>query len=188
MDRRDPTGRTRRRVGGLGLAGAVIGLAAAIAGCGGSSHHTGSTAASTSATVSAPRPSTSTSAQRATGGPSPATSSPRITLLSPTGNTSIAAIAEVVKQGGKQAIAIVGHGLPSNTKHDAYAVWVYNSPRDAALLGFVNPAVGKDGRIETTGPLPANAAHFKQLVITIETTDSPGQPGRVVLRGRLTGV
>jgi hypothetical protein len=48
--------------------------------------------------------------------------------------------------------------------------------------------VGKNGRLETTGPLPANAAHFKQLVVTIETTDSPAQPGRVVLRGRLTGV
>jgi hypothetical protein len=48
--------------------------------------------------------------------------------------------------------------------------------------------VGKDGRLETTGPLPANAAHFKQLLITVETTDNPGQPGRVILRGRLTGV
>lgn len=165
-----------------------MGLAAAIGGCGGSSHHTGSTAASTTAPVTAPRASSLPSAQRTTGASAPVTPAPRINLLSPSGSRSIAAIAELVKQGGKEAIAIVGHGLPPNTKHDAYAVWVYNAPGDAALLGFVNPGVGKDGRLETTGPLPANAAHFKQLLITVETTDNPGQPGRVILRGRLTGV
>jgi hypothetical protein len=100
----------------------------------------------------------------------------------------MAAIAEVVKQGGKAAIAIVGHGLPPNTKHNAYAVWLYNAPGDAALLGFVNPGVGKDGRVETTGPLPSNAVHFKRLLITVETTANPQQPGQVILRGNLTGV
>jgi hypothetical protein len=100
----------------------------------------------------------------------------------------MAAIAEIVKQSGKSAIAIVGHGLPANTKRNAYAVWLYSAPSDAALLGFVNPGVGKNGRLETTGPLPSNAAHFKQLLITIETTSSPTQPGQVILRGKLTGV
>jgi hypothetical protein len=187
-DRRDQNGRKRRRFAGLRVVGAVIGLAATIAGCGGSSHHTGSTAASAPATVSAPQPSTSTSAHSTSGGSTPATAAPKINLLSANGNKSIAAIAEVVKQGGKEAIAIVGHGLPPNTKHDAYAVWLYNAPRDAVLLGFVNPGVGKNGRLETTGPLPANAAHFKQLLITIETTATPRQPGRAILRGKLTGV
>ena len=98
------------------------------------------------------------------------------------------AVVEVVKQGNKSAIAIVGHGLPANTKHNAYAVWLYNTSRDAVLLGFVNPGVGKDGRLETTGPLPTNASHFKQLLITIETTSSPTQPGQVVLQGKVTGV
>ena len=98
------------------------------------------------------------------------------------------AVVEVVKQGNKSAVAIVGHGLPANTKHNAYAVWLYNTSRDAVLLGFVNPGVGKDGRLETTGPLPTNASHFKHLVITIETTSSPTQPGQVVLQGKVTGV
>ena len=98
------------------------------------------------------------------------------------------AVVEVVKQGNKSAIAIVGHGLPANTKHNAYAIWLYNRPGDAVRLGFVNPGVGKDGRLETTGPLPPNAAHFKQLRITIETTANPQQPGPVILRGNLTSV
>ena len=94
----------------------------------------------------------------------------------------------MVKQGNKAAIAIVGHGLPPNTKHNAYAVWVYNARNDAVLLGFVNPGVGKNGRLETTGPLPANPAHFRQLLITTETTVEPKQPGQVILQGNLTGV
>ena len=94
----------------------------------------------------------------------------------------------MVKQGGKAAIAIVGHGLPPNTKHNAYAVWLYNAPAHAVLLGFVNPGVGKDGRLETTGPLPSNAAHFKQLLITVETVVKPQQPGQVILHGNLAGV
>lgn len=186
-DLRDQSGHRRRRVAGLGAAGAIIALATTVAGCGGSSRHTGSTAASATTPVTAPPASTSSSAQRTTSATTAASPAPRIKLVSPSGDKSIAAIAEVVKQGGKEAIAIVGHGLPPNTKHDAYAVWLYNAPRDAALLGFVNPGVGKNGRLETTGPLPANAAHFRQLLITVETTDAPGQPGRVVLRGKLTG-
>jgi hypothetical protein len=100
----------------------------------------------------------------------------------------MSAIAEVVKQGSNSAIAIVGHGLPPNTKHNAYAVWLYNASDDAALLGFVNPGVGKDGRLETTGPLPKNAVHFKQLLITIETTEAPQHPGQAVLHGKLAGL
>lgn len=183
-------GRKRRRVAGLRVAGAVIGAAAAIAGCGGSSHPTGATAApnSATATATAPHATASTTAPRTTGGPTTATAAPQINLASPSGNTSTAAVAEVVKQGDKSAVAIVGHGLTPNTKHDAYAVWLYNAPRDAVRLGFVNPGVGKNGRLATTGPLPTNASHYKQLVITIETNPDPQQPGPVILRGKLTGV
>ncbi len=108
--------------------------------------------------------------------------------MSPDGSKTRGAIAEVVTQGKQSAIAIVGHGLPANTKRNAYAVWLYNKPDDAVRIGFVNPGVGQNGRLATTGPLPPNAAHFKRLLITIETTVDPAQPGPVVLRGNLTGV
>jgi hypothetical protein len=173
----------------LRVAAAAIGAATALAGCGGSSHRAAPTAASTSATATAtaPHASGSTAPNRATAART-AAAPPKINLVSPTGSTSTAAIAEVVKQGSNSAIAIVGHGLAPNTKHNAYAVWLYNAPRDAVLLGFVNPGVGKNGRLATTGPLPGNAAHFRQLLITVETTGNPQQPGQIVLRGNLAGV
>jgi hypothetical protein len=101
----------------------------------------------------------------------------------------MSAIAEVVKQGSNSAIAIVGHGLPPNTKHNAYAVWLANSPTDshAVRLGFVNPGVGKNGRLQTAGGLPGNASNFSQLLVTLETKPNPPQPGTVVLQGQFSG-
>jgi hypothetical protein len=133
-------------------------------------------------------PTTPTSSPSRTAGATTATPVAQINLLSPNGSKTIAGIAEVLKQGNNTAIAIVGQGLPANTKHNAYAVWLYNAPSDAVRLGFVNPGVGKNGRLETTGPLPTNAAHFKQLLLTIETNANPRQPGQIVLQGNLTGV
>jgi Sigma-70, region 4 len=135
------------------------------------------------APANATTPTSSTPAANST----TATPVAQINLLSPRGK-STAGIAEVLKQGKNTAIAIVGQGLPANTKHDAYAVWLYNSGSDALRLGFVNPGVGKNGRLETTGPLPTNAAHFKQLLVTIETNANPKKPGQIVLQGNLTGV
>jgi hypothetical protein len=131
---------------------------------------------------------TPTSTQSTTAGAKTATPVAQINLLSPTGSKSTAGIAEVLKQGKNTAIAIVGQGLPANSKHNAYAVWLYNAPSDAVRLGFVNPGVGKNGRLETTGPLPTNAARFKQLLLSLETNANPKQPGQVVLQGNLTGV
>ena len=90
--------------------------------------------------------------------------------------------------GHDQGIAIVAQGVPPNTKHDAYAVWLYNSSADAVLLGFVNPGVGSNGRLSTAGALPSNAARFKDLVVTLETQAKPKQPGKIVLQGQLTGL
>jgi hypothetical protein len=114
----------------------------------------------------------------------------QINLLSPSGSKTTAGIAEVLRQGNNTAIAIVGQGLPANSKQNAYAVWLYNSGNDAQRLGFVNPGVGKNGRLETTGPLPTNASHFKQVLVTLETAGSVNSkaPGQIILQGNLTGV
>jgi hypothetical protein len=132
-------------------------------------------------------PTTATSTAPASSGTT-ATPVAQINLLSPSGSKTTAGIAEVLRQGNNTAIAIVGQGLPANTKHNAYAVWLYNSGSDALRLGFVNPGVGKNGRLETTGPLPTNASHFKQLLVTIETNANPKAPGQIILQGNLTGV
>jgi hypothetical protein len=65
-------------------------------------------------------------------------------------------------------------------------VWLYNSPGDAQLLGFVSPGVGKARRLSTVGRLPANASHFKKMLVTLETRANPMTPGQIVLRGSLT--
>jgi hypothetical protein len=129
-----------------------------------------------------------TAASTTAAGATTATPVAQINLLSPSGTKTMAGIAEVLRQGSNTAIAIVGQGLPANSKHNAYAVWLYNSTRDAQRLGFVNPGVGKNGRLETTGPLPTNAARFKQLLVTIETNANPKAPGQIILQGNLTGV
>ena len=54
------------------------------------------------------------------------------------------------------------------------------------LLGFVNPGVKSDGVLRTLGRLPANANHFKQLLVTRETQAKPHSPGTIVLQGALS--
>jgi hypothetical protein len=114
----------------------------------------------------------------------------QINLKSPAGGTKPLGLAEVLKVQGKTGIAIVAQGLTANSKTppNAYAVWLYNSPTDSHLLGFVNPAVGSNGQLRTAGALPTNAAHYQKLLVTLETRSTPHSPGTTVLEGTLTGV
>jgi hypothetical protein len=174
-----PPRRVSRLGGGILLgvgAAVVIAVVLILVLTGGSSKKSNTAAKSTTATSTAPT------------GRTTATPVAQINLLSPGGSKTTAGIAEVLRQGNNTAIAIVGQGLPANTKRNAYAVWLYNSGSDALRLGFVNPGVTKNGRLETTGPLPTSASRFKQVLVTIETTANPKAPGQVVLQGNLTGV
>jgi hypothetical protein len=108
------------------------------------------------------------------------------TNLQPTDPRSKAlGIATVIKRGTQYSLAIVAQGLRRNTLRNAYAVWLYNSRRHARLLGFVDPGVGRDGRLSTAGPLPTNAKHYREIILTLETTGSPKRPGPIILKGRL---
>ena len=110
--------------------------------------------------------------------------------LNPPSGGSAKGIAEVLRQQGKTGIAIVAQGLTPNQKKppNAYAVWLYNSPTDSRILGFVNPGVSSNGRLQTAGGLPTNASHFQKLLVTLETQSKPKSPGTIVLEGALTGV
>ncbi len=163
-----------------------------------SKNHSSSTATSAAAPA-ASGSSTPTTASSPTGStPTTSTSGTsasvvaQINLTPPSSakKSKIAGIAEVLNEGSSDGVAIVAQNVPPNkTKPpDAYAVWLYNSAKDAKLLGFVNPSVGKTGRLSTAGGLPSNASHYKQLIITLETTASPKQPGSIVLQGALTGL
>lgn len=104
-------------------------------------------------------------------------------LNPPNGSTSGAkGIGFVVKLGSAYGIVIEAQQVAPNN-HNAYAAWLYNSPTDAYRLGFVSPAVGKNGRLEVGSTLPANAAHFRQLLLTAETQGNPKSPGPIVLQG-----
>jgi Sigma-70, region 4 len=139
--------------------------------------------------------STPTTSTSSTAGASGTTSSgakvvAQINLTAAKSGSKAAGIAEVLKEGANNGIAIVAQNVPPNTTKppNAYAVWLYNSTKDAHILGFVNPGVGSNGRLSTAGGLPANASHYKQLVVTVETTAHPATPGLIILQGALTGI
>ena len=142
--------------------------------------------ASPTATSSAPAASATTT----TSASSSAKVVAQINLTPPSGKSKSAGIAEVLKEGASDGIAIVAQNVPANTTKppNAYAVWLYNSASDSHLLGFVNPGVGANGRLSTAGGLPTNASHYKQLIVTLETKASPKTPGQIILQGALTGV
>lgn len=177
------------RLGGLiMIAGAVVVVIVVLVivlTSGGSSHKHGALGTTTAASAHS---STTTSSSGT------ATTAAKVIAqinLTPTATGSKSAgIAEVLREGTTNGIALVAQNMaPNATKPpNAYAVWLYNSPTDATILGFVNPGVGSNGKLSTAGPLPSNAAHYKQLVVTLETTGSPKKPGPIVLQGTLTGV
>jgi hypothetical protein len=114
----------------------------------------------------------------------------QINLRPPSGGTKPIGLADVLKVQGRVGIAIVAQGLTANSKHppNAYAVWLYNSPSDSQILGFVNPGVGSNGQLRTAGALPTNAHHYQKVLVTLETQSKPKAPGPIVLEGNLTGV
>ncbi len=153
-----------------------------------SSSTTTSSTATSSAAASATTPTTASSTSSGTSAKVVA----QINLTPPSSDkkSKAAGIAEVLNEGSTDGVAIVAQNVPPNSTKppDAYAVWLYNSPKDAKILGFVNPGVGKTGRLSTAGALPTNASHYKQLIVTVETTASPKAPGTIILQGALTNL
>ncbi len=191
----EPKRRRSSRLGGalvilVGVIAVAVVLVVVLRGH--SKKHTASTPVTTTAPPAASASSTPTSSTptTTTSGTS-ASVVAQINLTPPPGtkNSKSAGIAEVLNEGSVDGVAIVAQNVPANTTKppNAYAVWLYNSPKDATLLGFVSPAVDKSGRLQTAGPLPKNASHFKQLIVTVETTAKPKTPGSIILQGALTG-
>lgn len=179
--------RPRSRLGGAILlaGGALVAIGVVIAvvvlvSNGSSSKH--SSSASQTAAASTPT-STSTSTTASTS----AHLVSQINLNPPDTRSKAAGIADVLRQGSVRGIAVAAQGLTPNTKHptNAYAVWLYNSASDSHILGFVNPGVGSNGRLQTASALPSNAARYKQLIVTLETQANPPAPGKIVLTGPL---
>jgi hypothetical protein len=173
-------------VGALVVVAVVVVLAALLSG--GSSPQTPPTAAASS--TSAPASPTTPSSSSATSSAS-STTTPQViaqtNLNPPAGGGSAKGVGLIVKAGSAYAIILEAQGVAPNS-HNAYAAWLYNSPSDSLRLGFVNPAVGKSGRLYVGSALPANAGHYKELLLTLETQSAPKTPGTIVLEGPLKGV
>lgn len=105
-------------------------------------------------------------------------------LHSPTDAEGTAGVAQVMRTQGVASIIVIAQGMPANGEHNAYAIWLRNSNTGASkIVGYLTTKVGKDGKLETEGPLPANAASYNQALVTLETQQNPAQPGQVVLSG-----
>jgi hypothetical protein len=124
--------------------------------------------------------------------PAASTTSPQVQVVSqsnlnpPGGHGAAKGVGVVVKAANAYGIIIEAQNLPPNNKN-AYAAWLSNSPADSLRLGFVGQAV-KNGKLEVASRLPANAGHYKQLLLTLETQAQPKVPGTVVLQGPFHGV
>jgi hypothetical protein len=156
----------------------VIAVLVGVISSSGSSHHK-STASVTRTTQTVPS-STSPSTTTANDVSNPLV---QLNLVSPTGAKDTVGIAQVIREGNVVGVAIDADGVPPNTTHNAYAVWLYNSPSSHKFVGFVPNLVGKDGKLATEGQLPAGAARFHKILITLETESKPTSPGEVVLSG-----
>ncbi len=183
-----PGPRSSRTGGALLLAGAalvgviVVVVLVIVLSSGGSSNSSPSTTAASASPTSTSSAATTT----ATSSSGTATAKPiaQVNLLSPTGGQA-KGVAIIVKQGATTGLVVRATGVPANTRHNAYAVWLYNSASDNKILGFVNPGVGTTQVLQTAGPLPANASHFKQLLVSVETVPKPKAPSTIVLQGAL---
>lgn len=148
------------------------------------------TGASTGTTGTTGTGTTGASTTGTTSGTTSATSAKvvaQINMNPPSGTGNAKGVSVVVKAGSAYGIIVEAQGLAPNS-HNAYAVWLSNSPTDSARVGFVNTPVGKNGKLQTEGALPTNAAHYKNLLLTLETSATPKVPGQVILQGALKGV
>jgi hypothetical protein len=108
-------------------------------------------------------------------------------VLSPVGSdpTAVGVAAIVRQKKGLLLLLLQGRGLAPNV-HNSYAVWLFNTPTDSRLLGFVSPAVGAAGTFSSGTTLPDDAVRFRELIVTLETTSRPATPGQEVLQTRLS--
>jgi hypothetical protein len=175
-----PGGSSRR--GGailLGLGAAVVIAAIVVVlilALGGNSNQPRHLASSRTPTV----PSTSTTGTSTT---AKAKFLTQVNLNSPSGVKNRVGVAQVVEEGKTLGVLLEAQDMPANSKRNAYAVWLYNSNSDTKLVGFVDSRVGSNGRLETEGPLPSDASHYKHMLVTLETAQTPKVPGPILLEG-----
>ena len=93
------------------------------------------------------------------------------------------AIVQIVAVNGKQAVNALAQGLPDLTTAD-YAIWAYNGPAQALLIGGFNQTDNK-GHIVFQGSLTQDISGYREILVTRETTANPTRPGPIYLHGAI---
>ena len=114
----------------------------------------------------------------------PATPVAQVNLKATEAGGRAVGVAQVLRQGGQTALAIVAQRLQPNSRGNAYAVWLYSTPKRSQLLGYVNPPVGRNGQFSNFQALPKEANRYRDVIVTRETRQSQ-QPGEIILQGPL---
>ena len=160
-----------RRAGAVLIAVIAIAVGVGIAALAGafSSSHSGSTRRAGSGATGATAPK--------------ATEGRRITMRATTPASKATGVAQVLYEGNQYAFYLAAEHLPpSKGKGFFYAVWLYNSPTSAEALSR-SPDVGSNGRLQGGALLPADAARYRHMILTRETSERPTRPGPIVLSG-----
>jgi Sigma-70, region 4 len=171
-----------RRAGALLLAGivvAVIVVVVLLTNDGGSSTSTGTSASATTST-GGHTASSSTKSTKSSSSKTPSVTN-QLTLTSPESSSKAAGIVEVLAEGSQRAFYMAAEHLPPS-RGFSYVVWLYNSPSSAQAISKA-PTVTSNGRMQGGALLPSNAGDYHQMLLTRETSNSPTQPGPIVLSG-----
>lgn len=122
--------------------------------------------------------STTSTGTSKTAGPTVSASLP---IKSPDSKSRSIGVVEVLTEKGKRAFYIAAEHIPAS-KHFFYAVWLYNSHTSAEAVSKA-PTVGSDHKLAGGALLPSDAASFREILLTRETSIHAKHPGHVVLRG-----
>jgi hypothetical protein len=109
------------------------------------------------------------------------TVSATLPIKSPDAKSRSIGVVEILTENGKRAFYIAAEHLPPS-KHFFYAVWLYNSHTSAEAVSKA-PTVGSDHKLAGGALLPTDAASFREILLTRETSTHAKRPGHVVLRG-----
>ena len=113
-------------------------------------------------------------------------------LTPPSSSSKAAGIVEVAKEvtgtTSTTGLVVFADGLPANTSHNAYGIWLYSGPTHQHFLGYYDArvtATGKNkGRLEVTSRLPAGYLTYRTLLVTLETEGTKlSGPGTIELQG-----
>ncbi|HXB16537.1 MAG TPA: sigma-70 region 4 domain-containing protein [Solirubrobacteraceae bacterium] len=108
----------------------------------------------------------------------------RVTLHPPSPASPAMGTVQILSEGSKRAFFIQAEHLAQTSGRTFYAIWLYNSPTSALALSKA-PAVGPSHKLAGAALLPGNAASYREILLTRETSTRPSRPGPIVLRGAL---